>query len=208
MRWETWIVFVIFETAMCLSPGPAVLFVLSQALARGTPASIWSNVGILAGNTLYFILSATGLGAILLASHSLFSAIRWVGAAYVIYLGITAFFGKSKVLSVAKPDSAAVSGPRVFLNGMILQLASPGALIFFAALLPQFVDASRNVAHQVAILAVTSVAIEFCVLVGYGTLAGRMTRLAAQLRFARLTNRVAGTMLIIAAVRIVFFTKG
>ena len=96
MRWETWIVFVIYETAMCLSPGPAVLLVLSQALARGTLASLWSNVGILTGNTIYFILSATGLGAILLASHGLFSAIRWVGAAYIIYLGITAFFGKSK----------------------------------------------------------------------------------------------------------------
>jgi homoserine/homoserine lactone efflux protein len=91
---------------------------------------------------------------------------------------------------------------------MILQLASPGALIFFAALLPQFVDAAGSMAHQVAILAVTSVTIEFCVLVGYGALAGRMMRLAAQPRFARLTKRVAGTMLIIAAVRIVFFAKG
>jgi homoserine/homoserine lactone efflux protein len=196
------------ETSACLSPGPAVMLVLSQALARGTLASIWANVGILAGNTMYFILSGTGVGAIVLASHSLFSAIRWVGAAYVIYLGITAFFGKSKVLSVAKPDSAPVSGPHVFLNGMILQLASPGVIIFFVAVLPQFVDPAGSVARQVAILALTSVSIEFCVLVGYGALAGRMTHLAVQPRFAMLTNRVAGTMLIIAAARIVFFAKG
>lgn len=208
MRWEIWTVFVITETAMCLTPGPAVMLVLSQALARGTLASIWSNVGILAGNTIYFILSATGLGAILLASQDLFSAIKWIGAAYLIYLGISAFFGKSSVLSAAKPDCTPVAGPRMFINGLILQLASPGALVFFAALLPQFVDPTRTIARQVAILAVTSVGIEFCVLVGYGTLAGRMTRLAAQPRFASLTNRVAGTMLIIAAVRIVFFTKG
>ena len=184
------------------------MLVLSQALARGTLASIWANVGILAGNTIYFILSATGVGPIVLASHSLFSAIRRVGAAYVIYLGISAFLGKSKVLSVAKPDSAPVSGPRVFLNGMILQLASPGVIIFFVALLPQFVDPAGSVARQVAILALTSVSIEFCVLVGYGAAAGRMMHLAMQPRFAMLTNRIAGTMLIIAAVRIVFFAKG
>src|SRR5579872_2348868 len=83
----------------------------------------------------------------------------------------------------------------------------PGAIVFFAALLPQFVDLSRSVARQVGILAITSVSIEFCVLLGYGALAGRMTRMAAQPRFASLTNRVAGTMLIFAAARIVWMTS-
>ena len=200
MRWEIWIVFVVTETALCLTPGPAVLFVLSQALARGTLSSIWSNVGILAGNTIYFILSAPGLGAILLASYDLFSAIRWIGAGYLIYLGISAFVGKSPMLSVATPDGAPVSGPRILLNGLILQLANPKALVFFTALLPQFVDPAQGMARQVAILALTSVSIEFCVLAGYGALAGRMTHLTARPRFAKLTNRVAGSMLITAGV--------
>jgi hypothetical protein len=101
MRWETWMAFAILETAQCLTPGPAVPFLLSQALARGMPSSIWANLGILAANTIYFILSAAGLGAILLASYDLFSAIRWIGAAYLIYLGISAFIGNSQMLSVA-----------------------------------------------------------------------------------------------------------
>ena len=147
---------------------------------------------------IYFILSATGLGAILLASYDLFSAIRWVGAAYLIYLGISAFIGKSPMLSVATPDANPASAPRIFLNGLILQLANPKALIFFTALLPQFIDARHAMARQVAILALTSVSIEFCVLAGYGAIAGRMTRLAAQPRFAKLSNRVARTMLIAA----------
>src|SRR5579872_1105099 len=207
MRWNVWVLFLVFETSACLNPGPAVLYVLSQALARGTLASVWANCGILAGNTIYFILSATGLGAILLASHSVFSAIRWIGAGYLVYLGVSAFIGKSRTLSVAKPAAAPTSGMRAFLNGMILQLSSPGAIVFFAALLPQFVDPSRSVARQVGILAITSVSIEFCVLLGYGALAGRMTRMAAQPRFASLTNRVAGTMLIFAAARIVWMTS-
>jgi threonine/homoserine/homoserine lactone efflux protein len=74
---------------------------------------------------------------------------------------------------------------------------SHGADIFHP-LLPQFIDARHATARQVAILALTSVSIEFCVLAGYGAIAGRMTRLAAQPRFAKLTNRIAGTMLIAA----------
>jgi threonine/homoserine/homoserine lactone efflux protein len=184
-----------------------VLYVLSQALARGTLASIWANWGILAGNTIYFVLSAAGIGAIVLASPPVFAAIRWIGAAYVVYLGVTAFIGKSRTLSVAKPDAVPVSPTRAFVNGMLLQLANPGAIIFFAALLPQFVDPSGSIARQVAILTITSVSIEFCVLLGYGALAGRMARMAAQPRFARLTNRIAGTMLIFAAARIVWVTS-
>lgn len=89
---------------------------------------------------------------------------------------------------------------------MILQVANPGALIFFAALLTQFVDAAGSEAHQIAILALTSVCIEFGVLVGYGALAGRRMHLA-QPRFTSLTNWVAGTMLIVAALRMVFFAN-
>lgn len=68
MSWNVWTLFAVTEAALCLSPGPAVLLVLSQGLARGTAASVWSNLGILAGNALYFAISATGLGALLLTS--------------------------------------------------------------------------------------------------------------------------------------------
>ena len=76
MTWQVWSAFFVIETAMCLTPGPAVLLVLSQALTRGAPKAVWSIAGILAANTVYFILSATGVGAILLASYDLFFAIK------------------------------------------------------------------------------------------------------------------------------------
>ena len=69
MSWGVWALFAVTETAPCFTPGPAVLLVLSQGLARGTASSIWSNLGVLAGNTMYFVLSGTGLGAVLLASY-------------------------------------------------------------------------------------------------------------------------------------------
>jgi homoserine/homoserine lactone efflux protein len=200
MSWGIWTLFAVTETALCFTPGPAVLLVLSQGLARGTASSIWSNLGILAGNTMYFFLSATGLGAALLASYELFSVIRWVGAAYLIWLGITAFVGTSPVFSVSRAHDAPARRGRIFMNGFVLQASNPKALVFFTALLPQFIDPHASVLTQVTILAVTSVLIEFFVLLAYGAMAGRLTELAKRPRFARLANRIAGSMLISAGI--------
>lgn len=201
MSWEAWLLFTLTEATLCVTPGPAVLLVLSQGLARGTRASIASNLGILAGNTFYFALSATGLGAVLLASYELFSAIRWLGAAYLVWLGVAAFRGRSAVFSPTPSAAAAPVRPyRMFLDGVALQVSNPKALVFFTALLPQFIDPRGSVPVQVAVLAVTSVVVEFLVLLAYGALAGRMTRLATRPRAATLANRVAGSMLIVAGV--------
>jgi homoserine/homoserine lactone efflux protein len=200
MTWTTWFMFFIVETALCFTPGPAVLLVLSQALTRGSTQAIWSICGILAANTLYFVLSATGVGAILMASYDLFFAIKWAGAAYLVWLGATAFFGKSKVLSVKADATAPVSRRRMFLNGFILQMANPKALVFFTALLPQFINPKAAIVPQIVILAATSVVIEFCVQLFYAALAGRVTHLATRPRFAAITNRVAGSLLIGAGI--------
>jgi homoserine/homoserine lactone efflux protein len=198
MTWHGWILFVMVETMLCLAPGPAVLLVLSQGLSFGWRGSIAANLGILAGNAIYFALSATGLGALLLASYDLFFAIKWLGAAYLVWLGLAAFFSRGERASPAAEGARPTAPLRRFRNGMVLQLANPKALLFFAALLPQFIDPAGGVAWQVAILGVTSVAIEFVVLACYGGLAGRARRLAARPRFARLVDRLSGLLLMAA----------
>lgn len=201
MNWHVWTLFALTETALCFVPGPAVLLVLSQALAHGTAKSVWSILGIVAANTVYFVLSATGIGAILIASYDLFFAIKWIGALYLIWLGISAFFSASHV-SVEAASARLISGRRMFANGMVLQLSNPKALVFFTALLPQFIDPHRPIWSQMLILALTSVVIEFFVQLLYATLAGRASMLAARPSFARLANRLAGGLLIAAGLSI------
>lgn len=197
VNWQTWWLFAGTELILCLIPGPAVLFVLSSALRSGARKSVFSNFGILAANTVYFLLSAAGIGSLLLASYNLFFWIKWIGAAYLIYIGARALLGKDSVVA-ADVEEKETRPLRMLTDGFVLQASNPKAIVFFTALLPQFIDPKMAVAPQIAVLALTSVVIEFCVLLGYGTAAGRASELARQPRYAAWTNRTAGILLICA----------
>jgi homoserine/homoserine lactone efflux protein len=200
MTWEAWSVFTVTTAVLCLTPGPAVLFVVSQGLGRGTVPALRASLGIIAGNTLYFTLSATGVGAVLLASWDLFVTIKWLGAGYLLWLGVRTAFGHSTlgtVLPARTPDAAA----RPFARAFLVQASNPKALVFFTALVPQFVDPAGSVALEVAILGATTVAIELPVLAAYGALAARSARLMSRPRFVAWTERAAGALLIAAGVR-------
>lgn len=184
------------ELVLCLTPGPAVLYVISSGLRAGARQSIASNLGILAANAVYFVLSATGVGALLVASYNLFFAIKWIGAAYLIFIGLRALFGKTSIIETADSAPQKTGGWRLFRDGFILQASNPKAIVFFSALLPQFIDPHGAIVMQVAILAVTSMVIEFFVLLGYGAAAGRASHFARQPRYANWTNRIAGVLLI------------
>jgi homoserine/homoserine lactone efflux protein len=200
MTWQIWLLFVITEAVLSMTPGPAVLYVLSQAIRRGPGQSVWASWGILSANAMYFALSATSLGAVIVASYKLFFLIKWIGAAYLVYLGLSSFFGKSSVLSFPDETSDSRTGPRILRDGFLLQAANPKALLFFTAILPQFIDARHNVVFQVFVLGISSIVVEFVILFIYGQLAGRALSTARSPRFEKLTNRVAGSLLIGAGV--------
>jgi threonine/homoserine/homoserine lactone efflux protein len=197
MSIEAWLLFTITETVLCLTPGPAVLLVLSMSLTRGWRPGVQASVGILVANLLYFGLSATSLGAILLASWELFVLIKWLGAAYLIWLGLKTFFtSRDAVRPVAESPTPLRTGMRTLLHGVVAQGANPKALLFFTALLPQFVNPAAPLVPQIALLAVTSVLIEFGVLTGYAVLASRARGLAYRPRFSRIIHRIGGGLLI------------
>ena len=200
MTWQIWLLFVMTEAVLSITPGPAVLYVLAQAIRRGPSQSVWASCGILSANALYFALSATSLGAVIVASYKLFFVIKWLGAAYLVYLGLLSFFGKTSVISLPEATPGARSGPRILRDGFFLQAANPKAILFFTGILPQFIDARHNVALQILLLGISSVVVEFVILFIYGQLAGRALSTARSPRFEKLTNRLAGSLLIAAGV--------
>src|SRR5713226_6118859 len=106
MTFQTWLLFLIMETALSLSPGPAVFYVVSQGI-RAFPRAVPATLGILSANACYFALSATSLGALIAASARFFTIAKWVGAAYLIYLGIKSLRSAAASHSIALTGTAA-----------------------------------------------------------------------------------------------------
>lgn len=202
MSWTTWWLFAVTETVLSLTPGPAVLFVLSSALRGGARKSVASILGVLTANTVYFALSASGLGALLISSYRVFFAVKWIGAAYLVYLGARAILGHGEVLPAGEPAGTGTSAARLYRDGFVLQMSNPKAIIFFSAILPQFIDPRRTVFPQIVILGLTSVICEFAVLSSYGLAAARASMLARQPHYVKWTNRIAGSLLIGAGARL------
>lgn len=200
MHWQTWLLFIATEGVLCMTPGPAVLYVLSQAIRYGPNQSVWGSCGILSANILYFALSATSLGALILASYRLFFWIKWIGAAYLVYLGLSNFCGKTSAIALPEGGGPDRSSARILRDGFFLQAANPKALLFFTAILPQFIDPRQQVGLQVFLLGVSSTLMEFIILFLYGRLAGRALATARSPRFERITNWAAGSLLIGAGV--------
>ena len=199
VNWDTYWLYVLTEAALSLSPGPAVMLVIAYGLTQGARRAVFASLGILTANALYFALSATALGAVLVASQSFFVAVKWIGAAYLVYVGLSALFGRPSPITVSNANSRQRSRRAIYISGLTLQLANPKTLIFFVAILPQFVDPRLAVAPQMAWLAVGSIVPELFILTGYGYLASRAARIATDPRYARITDRVAGVLVLGAA---------
>jgi homoserine/homoserine lactone efflux protein len=197
MTLQAWALFCATETLLCLNPGPSALLVMSLALTRGQAAGVRATAGVLAANALYFTLSATGLVAIHRLSAEVFSVIKWAGALYLIWLGVRMIGRSLRARSGGPPRSLPASGRHSFWQGFVTQGANPNLLVYFTAILPQFVDPVRPLSGQVAILAFSSFAIEFTVLSVYSALASRAGRRAAP-RFRLLAERIGGGLLVAA----------
>ncbi|UCG96667.1 MAG: LysE family translocator [Burkholderiales bacterium] len=207
VNWDTYWLYVATEAALSLSPGPAVMLVLAYGLTQGARRSLWASLGILSANGLYFALSATGVGALLVASETFFIAVKWAGAAYLVYLGLAALLGRPSPISISRAAARGGSPGAIYLSGLTLQLANPKTLVFFVAILPQFVDPRLPIGAQMLWLAAGSVIPELFILGAYGFAASRAAGLATDPRYARITERAAAVLVLAAAAMVVSVSR-
>jgi len=198
MTLDTWLTFAVLELLLCLTPGPAVLFVTTSTVTRGLRAGLTATAGILASNLMYFVVSATGVAAILLASTTLFEVLRYGGSAYLLFLGLRMLLSKpAPVTDAPTPAVADIS----LMHGFMEQTLNPKAIAFCVALLPQCVNPAASVAPQNAILTITALVIEASVMLCYIWLSlhlGKRAGTRGQLWF----RRTGGLFLILAASRL------
>jgi len=207
VSFETWLFFCATEAVLSFTPGPAVLLVVSMALTRGARAGLEASAGILGANAFYFVVSATGIGAMLLASWELFFLIRWLGAAYLIWLGLHMLLARPSA-SASDATVPARRGMAPLTHGLITQGANPKALLFFTALLPQFVDPAGAIPMQIAILGVSSILIELAVLSIYVAACHRARRVTRRPGLVTALNRAGGVLLIGAGAGLAAMRRG
>lgn len=188
--------FFITSFLMALSPGPAVFLILGQGMKYGVPAGMKGALGIETINALYFILSALGLTAALAAYPVVFSVLKWAGIVYLIYLGIrTLFFARPGDI---EPKSEP-PGSRFVFDGVVTQAANPKAIIYFTAMLPQFIDLQKPMVAQFVILGATAMATEYVILTAYSWVAHKGSSLLPGPSAVLWQERVAGFSLIAVA---------
>ncbi|MBA3805808.1 MAG: LysE family translocator, partial [Acidobacteria bacterium] len=124
------LVFAVTEFLLSLTPGPAVFLVVSQGMKAGFKPSLRGTLGILSGNAIYFALSALGLGALLLASATLFQVIKYVGAAYLIFIGVKMLVSRSETQKAGEQTVTPGRSLRLFSQGLATQLSNPKAIVF------------------------------------------------------------------------------
>jgi homoserine/homoserine lactone efflux protein len=195
MTLETWLLYIAACLAATLTPGPAVLATMSVGLRSGALSATWTAAGVATANIIWIALSVAGLSAVMATSTTLFLALKWAGAAYLIYLGLRLILRRSNAAE-AVAASRSPSLRAAFTRGFVVQITNPKAVIFFGALFPQFITPGHVSLAQYLILTVTLFAIEWLVLTGYGTLAAQGSRLAGGARWATVTDKTSGALMI------------
>lgn len=204
MSFETWALFALTDLLLCLTPGPAVIFVITRGMRGNRRNTLSAAAGIMGGEAIYFFLSALGVGALILSSHLLFTTLKYAGAAYLVWLGLRLVLDKSASPLQARAGGEIKGG---FRKGVILQLANPKSLLFFGAILPVFIDPAAPLVLQVAILGATSMGIEFATLVAYGFGAMKAGRLISQPGVIAWFDRACGGILVSLGVSLAFWRR-
>lgn len=196
MSLEVWAAFVAASVVLLVIPGPTILLVVSYALGRGWKVAAPVATGVALGDLTAMTLSMLGVGALLAGSAALFTALKWVGAAYLVWLGVKLWRAGSQLDVEARTE--AVRPGRMLAHAWLVTTLNPKSIVFFVAFLPQFLDPSRPFWPQMAIFEATFVTLAFANALGYALLAARARRLAGSPRAVRLLNRAGGTALIAA----------
>ncbi|HEY3067471.1 MAG TPA: LysE family translocator [Methylomirabilota bacterium] len=188
--------FIVAALALLLTPGPAVLYIVTRSLDGGRRAGLISVLGVHVGTLVHVVAAAAGLSALLATSVVAFTAVKYLGGAYLIYLGVRRLLDRS--LSVTSPSPGRTGSRRAFVDGVVVNVLNPKTALFFLAFLPQFVDVSRGAAGiQVLGLGLLFVLLglitDSLYAVGAGTAAQWLRRSP---RFLRSERWISGTMYI------------
>jgi threonine/homoserine/homoserine lactone efflux protein len=203
---HTYLLFIGAVVVLVIVPGPDMAYMLARTIAQGQRAGVLAAVGINVGAYVHVAAAILGLSAVLATSSMAFSAVKWLGACYLIWIGIRAITSKSGPLNVAVTGSVQLNRRAIFWQGFLSDVLNPKVAIFFLAFLPQFVDVNNHaisVTHQLLVLGVTSNVVAICINLLLVLFAGAATNsFRKNQRVVTWLNKIMGAVFVTLGIRL------
>jgi threonine/homoserine/homoserine lactone efflux protein len=200
MPLELWLAYVATSAVVLAIPGPTILLVLSYSIAHGRQATLPLVAGVALGDSVAITLSLIGLGTLLAASAFWFTVIKWIGGLYLIYLGFLLLRGAGKPMRLQTGQARETSPRKLFGNAFVVTALNPKSIVFFIALLPQFISAAHPVMPQLWILGVSFVVLATIGATSYALFAASIRRFLTSPRAQKAYGLLGGGLLCSAGV--------
>ncbi|HAS63460.1 MAG TPA: homoserine/homoserine lactone efflux protein [Vibrio sp.] len=194
MELHVWLAYVVTAIVFSLAPGSGTVNSISNGLSYGTRKSLGAIAGLQIGLACHIILVGAGIGALVAQSAMAFTVIKWVGAAYLVWLGIQKWRDNSSLATLSGDEQR--SSWALLRSAIVINLTNPKSIVFLVALFPQFINPNQPQLIQFVVLGVTTVVIDAIVMLGYTTLASQMGRFIRSDKVMGKINKVFGSMFV------------
>ncbi len=192
MTLDWWLTYLLTTSILSLSPGSGAINTMSTGISHGYRGAVASIAGLQLGLSIHIVLVGVGLGALVSQSLLAFEILKWCGAAYLIWLGICQWRSAGAIDMNALASS--MPRRRLFKRAVLVNLTNPKSIVFLAALFPQFIVPHQPQLAQYLVLGVTTVVVDIIVMIGYATLAKRISGWIKAPKQMTLLNRIFGSL--------------
>lgn len=207
MNLATWITFFLACWAISLSPGPGAIAAMSAGLNQGFRRGYFTVFGLVLGIWTQVVVVVAGLGAVIAASSTAFTVLKFLGAAYLVWIGIAQWRASDKPL-VASTDAPVLTRGQLVMRGWGINAVNPKGTVFMLAVVPNFIDLSHPLLAQYVVIALSLSFTDLVVMAGYVALAARVLRALDQPHHVRIMNRCFGSLFVVAGTLLATFRRG
>lgn len=199
MDFEVWLTLLLASIAISVSPGAGAVVSMNYGIKYGLKKSYSAIFGLQAGLLAQTFIVVIGLGAIIAKSVLVFNIVKWVGVAYLVYLGLSKIFEKVELVEQSEQIKS-YDAKKAFLTATFINLTNPKATVFLVAFIPQFLNPNESLWLQFAIIGLTLCVVDIFVMTGYSSMASKLKFLIKDVKAMKIQNRITGMFLILAAV--------
>ncbi len=198
MALDNWVLFIIAVLALMSTPGPSQLLMLSNSATYGLKNSVATIVGDLSANLLQMIIATAGIGLLIASFDNILIYIKWIGVIYLVWNALKLILSKKQNANNYKKSNNKKIYRKLFLQGFLTSASNPKAILFFAALFPQFISANGDIWIQFLILSITYISIDGIFLLFYGFAASKIAMMIKS-NSSLIINKVGGSLMLVVA---------